>query len=171
MFLASLTALAAALPIVAPAPSYNVWLFSVAASEWSLAIGIVALFGIGGAAFFGRGKIKAATILTGAAALLIALYPLASAFSAARENAVSLSPRRYVGGFLKQTQRAEKKTFDFAAVGGRRCGSMFMRRLTVFGRTARALSSFTAARGTRASAAIFPVGIRCLPKTATRFSI
>jgi hypothetical protein len=88
---ATAVALAAAIWIVVPAPSYNVWLFSVAASEWSFALSVIALFGIVGALVFGRGKIKAAAVFAGAAALLISLYPFISAFPVARANSVSLS--------------------------------------------------------------------------------
>lgn len=115
---ASVVALAAAIWIVAPAPFYNVWLFSVAASEWSFALGALALFGIGGALVFGGGKIKIASILTGAAALLISLFPLASALAARRENAVSLSFGRYASGFLRQKSVGQPETFQFAAVDG-----------------------------------------------------
>ncbi len=117
---ASLAALASVIWIIVPALSYNVWLFSVAASEWSFAFGALAVFGIVCALIYGRGKIKLVSALTGATALSIALYPFFSALSAARENDVSLSLNQYAKGFWKSgdENRIEKETFAFADVGG-----------------------------------------------------
>lgn len=116
--LAAVAALAATVWIVVPAPSYYVWLFSVAASEWSFAPGLIALFGMVAALFFGGGKTKSAAISTGAIALLISLYPFISALTTAGKHNVSLSFGRYAAGFLARGNRIEKKTFAFAEAGG-----------------------------------------------------
>lgn len=114
----SVVALISVIWIIVPAPSYYVWLFSVAAGEWSFAFGALALSGIFGALIFGRGTVKSASIFIGAIALLISLYPFISAFAAARKNGVSLSPRRYAAGFLGRNNRIDKETFTFGNVGG-----------------------------------------------------
>jgi len=109
-------ALAAAIWIVLPAPSYYVWLWSVAASEWSFALGALALVGIFAAVVFGRGKIKIASIIFGTIASAISLYPFFSALSAAREHNVSLSLRQYVFGSQNGERAHAPKTFTFATV-------------------------------------------------------
>ncbi len=114
---AAVVALASVVWIIVPAPSYNVWLFSVAAGEWSFILGAVALFGIFGGLIFGRGKLKFAVVLTGAIALFISLYPFFSAFSAALKHDVSLSLRQYLNSFQFQNDRIGKETFTFANVG------------------------------------------------------
>ncbi len=115
--LASFAAFTASIWILAPAPSYNVWLFSVAASEWSFILGAFALFGIFGGLVFNRGNIKTASILAGAIAFLISLYPFISAFSAARTKNVSLSFQRYAAGFLTRNNKIGSETFTFANIG------------------------------------------------------
>jgi len=116
--LMSLTALLSVVWIIVPAPSYYVWLFSVAAGEWSFAFGALAVSGILGALIFGRGKVKFASLIFGAAALLISLYPFFSAFSAAQKQGVSLSLSQYTA-FLSDknnTSLDDKQTFTFTTI-------------------------------------------------------
>jgi len=106
--------------IVVPAPSYDIWLFSVAASEWSFVLGALAFLGTLVSLIFGRGKIKFAAVFIGAIALFISLYPFFSAFSAARKQNVQLSFRQYVSGFwLAHENQISKKTYAFAEVDGK----------------------------------------------------
>lgn len=94
--------------IIFPAPSYYVWLYSVAVSEWSLWFGALALVGIacaaGNYAFYKNGAILFTALIIGITAVLISLYPLFSSLSAAREKNVSLSATRYFGGFAKSAE-------------------------------------------------------------------
>ncbi|MDQ6786356.1 MAG: alpha/beta hydrolase [Acidobacteriota bacterium] len=114
---ASLSALLSVVWIIIPAPSYYVWLFSVAASEWSLAFGALAIFGILCTLIFGCGKIKFASLLFGTTAVLISLYPFFSAFSAAQKQGVSLSLRQYAGfSSDKEDNAADKQTFTFITI-------------------------------------------------------
>lgn len=113
---ASALAFAASVWIVVPAPSAYVWLWSVAASEWSFISGALAFFAIVGAILFGRGKIKIASTIFGTIALSISLYPFFSALAAARENNVSLSLRQYVFGFRESENAVDVKTYVFAAI-------------------------------------------------------
>ncbi len=84
----SLIAFCAAIWIVVPAPAYNVWLFSVAASEWSLWLGVIALLGISGSLlvrnFGGKSNLQIASLIVGIVALTISIYPLLSVVSIAR---------------------------------------------------------------------------------------
>ncbi len=113
---ASVLALAASVWILVPAPSFYVWLWSVAASEWSFLLGALALFAIVGAIIFGRGKIKIASTIFGTIALAISLYPFFSALAAARENNVSLSLRQYAFGFSAREKAVDVKTYTFATI-------------------------------------------------------
>ena len=76
--------------ILVPAPSYYIWLYAVAVSEWSLWLGALALVGIILAlldyAFYTPGKITLVALIFGAIAFLISLYPLFTAFQTARER-------------------------------------------------------------------------------------
>ncbi len=113
-------ALAASIWIIVPAPSYQIWLFSVAASEWSFAPAALAVFGIFSALIFGkRGAIKAVSIFLGALALSISLYPFFSALAAARRHNVSLSLREYTAGFPSGGGVVGKETFSFAEIDGK----------------------------------------------------
>lgn len=119
--LINLIALLAVIWIVVPAPSYYVWLWSVAASEWSLWIGAIAVIGIIFSLFNRGGNLWIASIVVGLIALIISLYPLFSVISVARENKVSLSLLRYFDGLSKKRDSAGAKnftTYDFAAVEG-----------------------------------------------------
>ncbi|NJM52986.1 MAG: hypothetical protein HC846_06070 [Blastocatellia bacterium] len=57
-----IVALLSVIWIISPAPSYYIWLYSVAVSEWSLWLGALALFGILGA-FANYGIYKNSTFL------------------------------------------------------------------------------------------------------------
>ena len=122
------TVLLAVVWIILPAPSADIWLFSVAASEWSLWLGALALIGIGCASltriFGGKGKLWLVSTAIGSVALMISLYPFFSVVSLAREQNVSLSFRRYFSGFLGKITFSENEasgfsTYTFASVGGK----------------------------------------------------
>ncbi|MEJ7860240.1 MAG: hypothetical protein WKF90_01265, partial [Pyrinomonadaceae bacterium] len=92
----SVTALFAVVWIVVPAPFYNLWLFSVLTSEWSLGFGALALLGI----LFGvlgfqsarqSKKFNFFPIIIGAFAILISLYPFCSTLLTAQKEGISLS--------------------------------------------------------------------------------
>src|SRR4028119_1281140 len=70
--------------IIIPAPAYNIWLFSVAASEWSLWLGALALIGIIGSLFNREGNLWLVTLALGIIALIVSFYPLFSVVSIAR---------------------------------------------------------------------------------------
>lgn len=117
---ASSIALLSTVWIILPAPSYYVWLFSVAASEWSLYFGALALAGIVCSLIFGGGKVRLAAVFIGAVALLISLYPFFSALSAAQNENVSLSFGQYFASFQSENNSTnDKKTFTFAETGGK----------------------------------------------------
>ena len=119
MLTANALPFAAAMWIAVPAPSYHIWLWSVAASEWSFILGAFAVFAVAGALVFGGGKIRIASVIFGTIALALSLYPFFSALSAAREHGVSLSLKRYVFGFSNGEKAGEVKTFTFATVDGK----------------------------------------------------
>lgn len=102
--------------ILIPAPSYYVWLYAVAVSEWSLWFGAVALVSVVLALLdYGFYKNGAAIIvvIVGAVAFLISLYPFFSVRQAAREKNVSLSFGEYFGGLNKGKTNAQFKTYAF----------------------------------------------------------
>lgn len=111
--LINLIVLLAVVWIVVPAPAYNVWLWSVAASEWSLWLGAIALIGIVFSLFNRTGNLWMASVLIGIVALGIALYPLFSVISVAQRENVSLSLRRYFGGVLNFGNSSENGAKDF----------------------------------------------------------
>ncbi len=124
--LLNLIALLAVIWIVLPAPSPDIWLFSVAASEWSLWFGATALTGIICAliirGFYGQGKLWFASIVIGGLALLVSLYPFFSVFSLARERNVSLSSKRYFSAVWKVNDSLENDEVRFAAFTFARIG-------------------------------------------------
>jgi acetyl esterase/lipase len=103
--------------IIVPAPAYHVWLFSVAASEWSLWFGALALIAVVCAllsrGFYGSGNVWVASLIIGAAAFLISLYPLLTTLAPARAHGVSLSLTQYFNGASKEVGAAETRTEDF----------------------------------------------------------
>lgn len=94
----------AALWILIPAPTNFLWLFAVAASEWSLWIGMLALAGIiFSLAIIISNGFSTLPIVSGIAgfiALSVSLYPLLSVLSLAKENDVNLSIARYFAATL-----------------------------------------------------------------------
>jgi len=123
----NLIALLAVIWIIVPAPDYRIWLFSVAASEWSLWFGAIALFGIAAGLssriFNENGKLWLVSSLIGGLAFIISLYPVFSVLSIAREQNVSLSLKTYFNGLWveKDSSPNELKnytTYAFAQAGG-----------------------------------------------------
>ena len=112
----------AAIWIIVPAPAYQIWLWSVAASEWSLWLGALALFGIILSIFSrisdGKGKLWFVSLIISSSALLISLYPLFSVFPLAREMNVSLSLRQYFSG-LWTKKNSGFTTYTFAKIDGK----------------------------------------------------
>ncbi len=125
----SVTALLAVVWIVVPAPFYNLWLFSVLTSEWSLVFGALALMGIlfdflGFRSADKSRKSNFFPIITGAVAILISLYPFCSTLLTAQKEGISLSLGQYISGFRSETNNnfeIEKNDFTtrtFADVDG-----------------------------------------------------
>ena len=116
--LLSFAAFLAAIWIVAPAPDYRIWLFSVAASEWSLWLGAIALLGVIGGLFSrhfdGKGKLPIISSIVGSVALVIALYPFFSVIPLARERAIPLSLKRYFSGLWNENNSADSETKNYA---------------------------------------------------------
>ncbi len=108
--------------IVIPAPSYYIWLYSVAVSEWSLWFGAIALIAITLAlldySFYKSGAGTAASaVIIGAIAFLISLYPLFAAFQTARAKNVSLSFAHYFSGLTNSKSNNQFKTYVFKSDG------------------------------------------------------
>lgn len=124
--LSSLLALAATVWIVVPAPARFVWLFSVLASEWSLAFGAFGLVGCLSnliARALGGTRLWLVPAGAGALAALLALYPLASGWRAAHAQGVSLSLRQYVAGVTRArgddaNAVVNMTTYTFANIAG-----------------------------------------------------
>ena len=104
----SVSALFAVVWIIVPAPVYHLWLFSVLAGEWSLGFGALASIGV----FLGflwfrfaheSRKFSFFSIMTGAVAVLISLYPLGSAFLTAQKEKIPLSFGQYILGLRSET--------------------------------------------------------------------
>jgi acetyl esterase/lipase len=117
-------ALLAVIWIIFPAPAYNIWLFSVAASEWSLWLGALALIGITCSLFNRDGNLWLASLTIGIVAFVISLYPLISVVSVAREQNVSLSLSRYFNGLrmVGDSSKDNAKNFTthaFAQIDGK----------------------------------------------------
>ncbi|MCA1623993.1 MAG: alpha/beta hydrolase [Acidobacteria bacterium] len=110
----SLIALLSAVWIIIPAPAYELWLFAVVASEWSLWLGAIALTGAVCSllvrALYPNGKLWIASLVMGGVAFVIALFPLASVINLAGEDDVSLSTKNYFAGL---NIFSEKKTNNF----------------------------------------------------------
>lgn len=118
----SLTAFFMLIWIIIPAPAYQIWLLSVAASEWSLWLGLLALFGIILSIFSrisdGKGKLWLISLIISAAALLISLYPLFSVLPLAREMNVSLSLKEYFSDFRTENNSGFA-AYTFAEINGK----------------------------------------------------
>jgi len=113
----SLAALLSVVWIIVPAPAYHVWLFSVAASEWSLWFGALALISIVCelflVLFYGKSKLLIFSLLIGGIAFIISLYPLVSVLSLANEHNVSLSFTTYFDGLKNADDFSENTKTDF----------------------------------------------------------
>lgn len=109
--------------IVVPAPSYYIWLFSVAVSEWSLWLGAFSLVAIFLNVFIliygSGGKLSAVSLVFSAAALVISLYPPISVLSLANKEDVSLSIGEYFSGLKADNPNGDFTTHTFAAVDGK----------------------------------------------------
>lgn len=118
----SLTAFFTLIWIIIPAPAYQIWLLSVAAGEWSLWLGGLALFGIILSIFSrssdGKGKLWFISLIISAAALLVSLYPLFSVLPLAREMNVSLSLKQYFSGLWTENNLGFT-TYSFAEIDGK----------------------------------------------------
>ncbi|MCA1640528.1 MAG: alpha/beta hydrolase [Acidobacteria bacterium] len=105
--------------IVAPAPSYNLWLVSVVASEWSLWFGALGLAGVAlsllaRAAGVSQTVMRLALIL-GLLAALLSLFPPLTAWREASARDIRLSLRRYISGSLADAQGGRAPvTFTYA---------------------------------------------------------
>ena len=112
----------AAIWIIVPAPAYNIWLFSVAASEWSLWLGLIAVFiiaGVGVSIFKHDGKLWILSLIFAVATLLISLYPFFSVKQLAQEQNVALSFGEYFSGLTNDAISGQDfTTRTFANVGG-----------------------------------------------------
>jgi acetyl esterase/lipase len=112
--------------IIVPAPSYHIWLYSVAVSEWSLWFGALASVGIIcalSARFFYRDKSAwVVSLIIGSFAFIISLYPFSSIISAARQENVSLSLKRYFTGIPAVNDSSEAHTKNFATYTFARVG-------------------------------------------------
>jgi acetyl esterase/lipase len=121
-FASGAVAMLSAMWIVVPAPHPSVWLFSVAAGEWSLWIAAIALFAVAcalAARHYGSGKGWILSLIFGIAALTISLYPLLSVVSIAREKNVPLSFKRYFSALYPNKLQPEKfVTYTFAKIDG-----------------------------------------------------
>lgn len=120
----SITAFIAVLWIVVPAPAYNIWLFSVAASEWSLwlaALSVIAIILSVCVPIFGSGgKLWIILLVFSIAALIISFYPLFSVLKLANEENVSLSIGEYFSGLKSEnTSDADFTTHIFNTVDGK----------------------------------------------------
>lgn len=99
--------------IIVPAPAYNIWLFSVAAGEWSLWLGALALIGVICGIFNRNGNLRLVSVIIGITAFIISIYPLFSVVATAREQNVSLSARRYFNGLRKENGSSKDNTKNF----------------------------------------------------------
>ena len=122
----SVIALLSVIWIIVPAPSSYIWLYSVAASEWSLWFGALALFGIVSALSarfaYGNGNMWLASVVIGGLAFIFSLYPFFSVIALARQENVSLSLKRYFAGLLKTNDSSEIQTKNFTTYTFARVG-------------------------------------------------
>ncbi len=121
LFSISLIALLSAIWILVPAPADFIWLFAVAASEWSLWIAIWALTAIIPCVYMlasGGGKLNIATLTLGSIAFMISLYPLISTLSVAKQYGVSISFTRYFAGLTSKASAPIPSTHAFATSDG-----------------------------------------------------
>ena len=119
----SLIAFLVVIWIIVPAPAYFIWLFSVAASEWSLWLGglslIAIVFSICVPLFDSSGKFWIVSLIIAFAALTISLYPLLSIVRLANEQNVALSFIEYFSGLKSNNSARAFTTQTFASVDGK----------------------------------------------------
>lgn len=102
-------------------PYYPLWTIALAASEWSLWLGILATTGmlLGAVArALGSGWALPATVGLGLPALILALLPLAQALPVARQHGAELSLGRYLWGWRSPPTGSPPQTVTFATVDG-----------------------------------------------------
>jgi acetyl esterase/lipase len=110
--------------IIVPAPAYFVWLFSVAASEWSLWLGAFSIMAMIVSVcipiFGGNGKLWIVPLIVSFTALIISLYPFLSVWELAKEQKISLSLSEYFSGLInvKDSER-DFTTHTFANIDGK----------------------------------------------------
>ncbi len=101
--------------IILPAPSYYIWLYSVAVSEWSLWFGAIALLGIlpaiGICVIYKPNIFAVSSLVFGAIAFVISLYPFFGSVKTAQEKNVSLSFTQYFAG-LNATESVRQFTTE-----------------------------------------------------------
>jgi len=104
---------------VVPAPLYPLWLVALLASEWSLYIGVLGLFGVllGLVAFRRRWRrTGSAAVVCGSVAFALSLYPPIAAMSSPAADSVHFSLSTYMLG--SSVDRCIPRTFTFADVSG-----------------------------------------------------
>jgi len=110
--------------IILPAPHYRLFEVAVAASEWSLWFGLLALAGVCLTlpTLFAKGGTAVAwlAVVCGVAAIALSLVPPLSALRVARENDLDLSLRQYFSGVnAAKSEGISRQTRTYAAPGGR----------------------------------------------------
>jgi acetyl esterase/lipase len=83
--------------IIFPAPSYYIWLYSVAVSEWSLWFGLIAILSVIFAALCKSPTVLYSSITAGVITCIISLYPYFTSLSVAKD---SLSFRQYFNAII-----------------------------------------------------------------------
>jgi acetyl esterase/lipase len=91
--------------IIFPAPSYYIWLYSVAVSEWSLWFVLFAVSSVIFAALSKNPTVLYSTIIIGFITCVISLYPYFTSLSAANEKNVTLSFSRYFAAIIGEKQK------------------------------------------------------------------
>lgn len=123
IFILSLIVFFAAIWIVIPAPAYNIWLFSVAASEWSLWLGAIALIAIILSIYriiCGGGEILIASLIFSIIALIISIYPFLSIWQLVNRENVSLSFGEYFSSLRSEDSFHDYiSTHTFANAAGK----------------------------------------------------
>ncbi len=110
----STAAFLAAIWIIIPAPADFIWPLAVAASEWSVWIGFLAIVGLVASSIiivlYGISPLPIVSGVFCITALLLSLYPPLSVIPLARETKTSLSLSRYFSGAFPEYDSA--KTFS-----------------------------------------------------------
>lgn len=119
----SLAAFLSAIWIVMPAPTYHVWLFSVAASEWSLWIAMISLAAIIISLYLlfsdSINKTSVISLTLSSLSLIFALYPFVSAYDEASALNVRLSFQEYFSAVkISASENRRIDTFSLAEIDG-----------------------------------------------------